>query len=436
MGGYRALLIGNSSFPADPHNLRPLTGPVNDIAVLRAALTDPAVGLFEPESVRLVPERTAPEILVELERFFSAARRDDTLLLYYSGHGLLNERNQLFLCARDTRTDLLKSTAVGASSINLMFEESAARTTVIVLDCCHSGAFKSGNLTESLRGSGRFLLTSCRSSDLASDATRENATSVFTDHLVKGLLAGADDSDRDGYVDLSDLYDYVYQRLQAEQRQIPQRSFAGGGDVAIARREVTATKGVTPAPPVPAAPEVEPPPVPPPPVAAPPDRPSGRTRAWVAAAALAALGVVVALALILGGDGDGDARVAPTTEATVGGEVTRTTVGGSQAWKPVLHLVAGQEVVVEASGTILHDVAQGRSAGPDGDLAADVQRYNVVPDFPHGGLIGRIGVEGRPFGLGAREEFASPDSGVLYLQVNDLGLDSNGGEFQVTVRVR
>ncbi|HEX6596428.1 MAG TPA: caspase family protein, partial [Acidimicrobiales bacterium] len=195
MGSYRALLIGNSSFPADPHNLRPLAGPVNDVAVLRAALTDPAVGLFEPESVRLVPERTAPEILVELERFFSSARRDDTLLLYYSGHGLLNERNQLFLCARDTRTDLLKSTAVGAAAINLMFEESAARTTVIVLDCCHSGAFKSGNLADSLRGSGRFLLTSCRSSDLASDATRENATSVFTNHLVHGLLQGADDSD-------------------------------------------------------------------------------------------------------------------------------------------------------------------------------------------------------------------------------------------------
>ncbi|MCA1845989.1 MAG: caspase family protein [Actinobacteria bacterium] len=98
--GYRALLIANSSFPADPHNLQPLVGPVNDVAVLRAALADPGVGLFEPESVRLVPERTAQEVLVELERFFSAARRDDTLLLYYSGHGVLNERNQLFLCAR------------------------------------------------------------------------------------------------------------------------------------------------------------------------------------------------------------------------------------------------------------------------------------------------------------------------------------------------
>jgi hypothetical protein len=39
-GVYRALLIGNSTFPEDPHNLFDLNGPVNDIALLREALVD------------------------------------------------------------------------------------------------------------------------------------------------------------------------------------------------------------------------------------------------------------------------------------------------------------------------------------------------------------------------------------------------------------
>ena len=43
---YRALLIGNSSFPNDPQNLQPLEGPVNDVALLRDALTDPHTGMF------------------------------------------------------------------------------------------------------------------------------------------------------------------------------------------------------------------------------------------------------------------------------------------------------------------------------------------------------------------------------------------------------
>jgi hypothetical protein len=43
---YRALLIGNSTYPADEHNLQPLKGPVKDITVLNRALADPATGLF------------------------------------------------------------------------------------------------------------------------------------------------------------------------------------------------------------------------------------------------------------------------------------------------------------------------------------------------------------------------------------------------------
>ncbi|MDQ6949615.1 MAG: caspase family protein, partial [Actinomycetota bacterium] len=90
---YKALLVGNSTFPSDPHNLQSLEGPVNDIAVLRDALTDTEVGLFEPTAVRMLPERTMSEILIELETFFGSATRDDRLLLYYSGHGLLTDEN-------------------------------------------------------------------------------------------------------------------------------------------------------------------------------------------------------------------------------------------------------------------------------------------------------------------------------------------------------
>jgi sugar lactone lactonase YvrE len=273
-GRYRALLVGNSTYPLDSQNLQPLEGPVNDIALMRDALTDPEAGLFAPEDVRLLPERTMSELLIELETFFGTATRDDQLLLYYSGHGRLSETNQLFLCARDTRTDLIRATGLSSTSINMMIEGSPAQTTMIVLDCCHSGAFKSGDLPASLRGSGRFLVTSCRSGQLANDADRRNGTSMFTQHVVDGLLRAAPDLDADGYVSLGEVYDYVHRRLQSEGRQIPQRSFSGGGDVAIARRlaqepvAVTGTAPEAPVSPEPAPPGPPPaapaPPVPPP----------------------------------------------------------------------------------------------------------------------------------------------------------------------------
>lgn len=239
---YRALLIGNSRFPQDQHNLQTLEGPVKDVALLNSALTHPDVGLFPHEQVRLLVDHTSSEIMRELNEFFVSAHRDDCLLFYYSGHGLLDEHNRLFLCANDTRSDLLLGTAVSSTQINMMIDSSAARTTVILLDCCHSGAFKSGSLPDSLKGEGRFLVTSARGGQLANDADRANGTSLFTQHVVEGLLGEARDTNGDGYVDLAELYDYVRDSLVVEHRQRPQRNFSGGGDVAIARRVV-----VTPA---------------------------------------------------------------------------------------------------------------------------------------------------------------------------------------------
>ena len=56
---YRALLIGNSTYPADEHNLQQLKGPVKDIAVLNRALVDPKTGLFDDVDVTLLPEASA-----------------------------------------------------------------------------------------------------------------------------------------------------------------------------------------------------------------------------------------------------------------------------------------------------------------------------------------------------------------------------------------
>lgn len=241
MDGYRALLIGNSSFPADPQNLQELHGPVKDVAMLGAALTDQSTGLFESERVGLLVERPAAKILEEIEAFFFDARRDDQLLLYYSGHGLLDERNQLYLAAANTRTDRLRSTAVSAADVSEMLDNCAARTAVILLDCCHSGAFKGNIGPANLAGSGRFVLTSCRSGELANDADRRNGTSLFTQHLVDGLIREARDVDGDGRIDVDDVYRYVHERLLQSNRQIPQRRFDGSARTpALARRDPAA----------------------------------------------------------------------------------------------------------------------------------------------------------------------------------------------------
>jgi outer membrane protein assembly factor BamB len=245
-GRYRALLIGNSTYPADEHNLQTLKGPVKDIAALHHALIDPCSGLFADLDVTLLPEATSTRAIRALGKFFREAARDDVLLIYFSGHGKLDQSGRLHLCMQDTDSTDLLSTAVSSVRINEFAGASHARNVVIVLDCCHAGAFRGGELGDAVAGPGRYVLTSCRETQLANDATVENGTSFFTQHLVDGLVEAAADQDGDGYVTFSELYAYVDRRLREGGKQIPQRRVDGDGDLRLARRPQPAPAEVTP----------------------------------------------------------------------------------------------------------------------------------------------------------------------------------------------
>ena len=262
---YRALLIGNSTYPADEHNLQTLKGPVKDIAVLNRALTDPGTGLFADVEVALLPEATSARAIRTLGRFFGTAMRDDVLLVYFSGHGKVDQSGRLHLCMQDTESTDLLSTAVSSARLKEFADASRARNVVIVLDCCYAGAFRGADLGDAVAGPGRYVLTSCRGTQLANDATVENGTSLFTQHLVDGLLGAAADQDGDGYVTFSELYAHVDRRLREAGKQIPQRRVDGDGDVRLAKRPRPALDKEPEPPPVPGpGPRPRPHPRPPP----------------------------------------------------------------------------------------------------------------------------------------------------------------------------
>jgi hypothetical protein len=158
-GRYRALLIGNSTYPADEHNLQTLKGPVKDIAVLNRALSDRDTGLFADVDVTLLPESTSTRAVRALGTFFTTADRDDVLLVYFSGHGKLDQMGRLHLCMNDTETTDLLSTAVSSVRINEFADASRARNVVIILDCCYSGAFRGGEFGDTVAGPGRYVMT-------------------------------------------------------------------------------------------------------------------------------------------------------------------------------------------------------------------------------------------------------------------------------------
>ncbi|MFC9758668.1 caspase family protein [Streptomyces sp. NPDC056921] len=234
---YRGLLIGNATFPRDPHALPALNGPLDDIAELRQVLTDPQVGLFDPADLEALPDHGIQDLREKVDDLFTTATRGDVLLLYYSGHGQLDERGILYLCANDSRTAGLRASALSAIEINNIIDGSPAASTVVILDCCYSGAFKGTAPSAPVAGRGRYVLTSSRSTQLARAADRPGQPSPFTRQLVRALRTAPSDK-ADGHLTVAEVYRQVHHWMTADTVIAPQLRFAGEGDVAIARRPI------------------------------------------------------------------------------------------------------------------------------------------------------------------------------------------------------
>jgi hypothetical protein len=121
-----------------------------------------------------------------------------------------------------------------------MTDQSAAAITIIILDCCYAGAFKTGDVATELAGRGRYVLAATRSRDRARDAEHGTGFSRFTGHLLRGLQ-GAAAQPGASYVTISDLYQYLCSSMAKDGPFVPQRRFDGDGDPALARTSPRAT---------------------------------------------------------------------------------------------------------------------------------------------------------------------------------------------------
>ncbi len=207
-------------------------------------LEDPQIGGFQ---VRLLLNATNAQILREMVAFLKNRSRDDLLLLYYSGHGIVDDAGRLFLAACDTDKDLLAATAVSSSFLKEELDRSRSKRQVLILDCCHSGAFLRGAkgaalaLTQNtFEGYGRAVLTASDSVQYAleGDQALEGLTlSLFTHFLAEGLETGDADLGDDGLVELDEWFDYAYRKVRDHTDQQTPRKFVHDqyGELYIAR---------------------------------------------------------------------------------------------------------------------------------------------------------------------------------------------------------
>ncbi|MEO3769100.1 caspase family protein [Micromonospora sp. B9E7] len=146
---------------------------------------------------------------------------EDLLLVYYAGHGLLDDNGELFLALSGTnpRPDWLKYTAIPFSWIRDAMRDSPARTRVLILDCCFAGralntmsaADVENGLADRSEIQGTFTLTAT-SDNVAAIAPVGAEHTAFTGELLSLLRHGP--PVRDGHPDGEDLtLSAVYRHL-------------------------------------------------------------------------------------------------------------------------------------------------------------------------------------------------------------------------------
>lgn len=241
MGGRYALLIGNGEYSDE--RLPPLRTAAADIRAMGAVLEAPDIGGFQ---VTRVVDGTSSDLRSAVDEFYTGRRPDDTLLFYYSGHGDRDDPGRLYLCARDTVKHKLRATALPAEYLSEYADESRSKRQVIILDCCHSGAFLGGIKGAAVsphefegNGTGRVILTASAGAERALEGHRvmDSELSLFTHFLVSGVADGAADLDENGRVTIDEWYDYAYSRVRATAPgQTPSRSIrAQQGQIVISQ---------------------------------------------------------------------------------------------------------------------------------------------------------------------------------------------------------
>ncbi|WP_051077092.1 caspase family protein [Scytonema hofmannii] len=216
-----ALLIGVSEYG---QGLTPLHGAVKDVEAMQQVLQHQEMGNFDEVMSLLNPDPLA--MMEAIESLFSGRAKDDLVLLFFSGHGIKDENFKLYFATGITRKsqtgELVKATAVPASFIHDMMNNSRSKQQVVILDCCFSGAFARGlsakddgsvTIKAILGGEGGAVLTSSTSTQLSFEQ-QGGDLSVYTRYLVEGIETGAADIDNDGVVSVNELHDYAKQKVQ------------------------------------------------------------------------------------------------------------------------------------------------------------------------------------------------------------------------------
>jgi caspase domain-containing protein len=193
----------------DHAGLRDLAPSGVDTRALVDVLSSPALGGFTVEYLR---DPDSQQAFRGIHDLLADRDRADVVLLYIIGQGMTGRDGQLYLAASDTDPDRLADTAIGSAWIARVMARSRADHVVMMLDCQWRLDGGTAELSDHFQpdevDEGQSRAVICRK---PSAGPHDLARAV-----VAGLRTGAADRNRNGYVTVDELYDYIRDQSSAQ----------------------------------------------------------------------------------------------------------------------------------------------------------------------------------------------------------------------------
>lgn len=241
-----AIVVGIDKY--DDKEITKLEGAEHDAKELFELLTSQAAGFVNEDKNLLINEQANHrDILDRISEVFRQDEEFDIALFYFSGHGFVDKKNDLYLSTYEVKK---KDPYVGGIKVddlrNQIYSSENKRNAIIVLDCCYSGVATEdtrggetikdltplldrniGNIKDRNYGTGKFIISSSANDQVSyekkncthyGDDKEPHPHGAFTYYFIEGLRGGAAD-ETSGEITLFNLQQYINQKLADDKKQ-------------------------------------------------------------------------------------------------------------------------------------------------------------------------------------------------------------------------
>lgn len=204
---------------------------VHDAEVVETYLAK-AMGYREEQIAVLLNERASKADLEKYVEHWLPGRVEpgSTVFVYFSGHGAPNPKTgEAYLVPYDGDPAFVEATGYPLNRLYEYLGRLPAKEVVVVLDSCFSGAGSRSVIAEGMRPmalsienpilvSARTVVLAASAGSQASSTYKENGHGLLTYFFLKGLRGEAD-TNKDGTVALTELFDYLKPQVERVARR-------------------------------------------------------------------------------------------------------------------------------------------------------------------------------------------------------------------------